>query len=714
MISFSMKRFRDISLALLLSGVLSWCAEAQTQTGNPSNLDTPGASARLLEEVRQQMLQGRAQLDANQSTAVATLREAALKALNSLNTFIGPQVLKALPEEFPTTGFLAAATRQAAEAHLWWGRAADHFGRRDESLAAFARAVRLAGKLRGGSNETARDALLELGGALRDGLPLLAPDDALEIIAAEGHGGLWTPRRFTVDYSNMSLKLVAAGQSTLSPDAHAGKHEFLVTSGQLYPPVPTSAANPAEAKTRIAPIYSRVDPDSLPQVLRLDRVTLGYQRETSGSSKGLWRQVVQVFYPSQYRAKNRRDDRHRAEALCAQFLKLQALYKRGLGLENPWVGDGVTTLWLSEVSSWWPRDDDDPRVRAAIGAQMPRINVPIKGQTIPTEVQTPPTQIAWNAAGQTDSAPGEMIFFRMTEPREEAEWLRQLMHEYGHVVLPPIAGFKPPLEPYGNGVVGETLGMLWAAAQPKEWDLPAQFEAKAAGEAALSAAFLDHVQRHALASLKFWLATGPSSPLRRDGTAEGLLYLQGLTTYIERVYGAPILGRASTPLVAKAVSATNPLARLHTLTTDSLAGAFPGALRDSFGSSVSGAEVRLVIGEQANARVLPVWLGGALELPSQSAADLVARAPVKIKTGERLSGWLFVPPTAGSLRIEWQSTSRAGNLLQVEGSKSSPVAPVQVGASGGAIFDFRTRANWQRISLVAASDVTIVACQFEQ
>lgn len=707
--------------AAVLSGVLALGAGAQPVV--PAALttpdktfdktfdkDTPGASARLLEDVRVQIARGRAQFDSNQIASVETLRNAAQKSLSALVSYIGPQVLTATPEQIPTTGFYAAAARQAAEAHYWWGRAADGFGRNDEALTAFARAARFAGQLRGGSNAIARDSLLALGGSLRDGLPLVAPDDTLDTIAEIAHGNLWQPRRFSANFSNLNLNIASVESQTVKRAPLI--REFLLTAGRLYPPVPSSAVDVSAVLSRIPPLYRGVKPDALPEVLKLDRMAVGYEREISGANKGLWRQSVRVFYASTYLTKDHRDDSARAQALCAQFLKTRALYQTALGLDNSYAKDGVTTLWLSEVSALWPRDDDDPQVREALGSQMPKINVVTRGQSAVVEIDMAPTSYPWSAAGQLDSAPGEIMFFKMTAARNEAEWLREIMHEYGHVALPAIDGFVPPLEPYANGLMGETLGMLWAAGDPASWGVPSEASTRATDNTNGAAAIRAHVHDEALPALKFWQSKGPVSSLRRDPGAPGLQYLQGLTVYIERVYGAPVLGQALAPLVTKGVNAANPLERLNALNTESLLASFPNALRDAFGSQVAGAEVRIVIGDAKG--VLPIWLGGALESSSQSADDLVSRAPVKLKAGERASGWLYVPPAASTLRLEWQSAGRSADALQVEGFKASPIVALHPDAVNGFKLDTKTRVGWQKFTFVARADITILAAQFEK
>jgi hypothetical protein len=705
-------KFSTAIALFLVSGALAGRVGAQPvlMAADPN---TPGASARLLDGVRDQVLRGRAQLEGNQMESVTTLRAAAQKSLEALVSYLGPQVLATAPEDFPENGFMAAATRQAASAHYWWGRAADQFGRRDEAIAAFARALRFSGKSRPG-NDLERDALLALGGALRDGLPMYAPDDAFEIIAGVAHGGLWAPRRIAVDFSGSQYDPLAAGESPLTSDVNAGRREFLITSGRLYPPVPSSAADPSAVMSRVPPLFRTVRPDALPGVLKLDRMMIGYEREVVGEHKGLWRQVVRIFYPSTYLTKAQRDDSARAEALCLQFLKVHSMVKSALGLVNRWSKDDVTTLWLSEVSSWWPRDDDDPRVRTAIGSQMPKINVPTKGQTLPTEINTPPTSMPWNAAGQTDSAPGEIMFFKIAESRSETEWLREMMHEYGHVVLPPLGGYKPPLEPYGNGLLGETLGMMWAAAVPSAWSASVDLGISPPKEDVLETALHDQVNRNALGALKFWRSKGPLSQLRRDGTAAGSQYLQGLTTYLERVYGAKALGRACVPLLDKTVGTTDPLARLIALNTDSLFNSFPGALGDTFGTSTRGAQVRIVVGETADRKVLPIWLGGAFGASTQITEDLVMRSPLQLKAGTRVAGWLYVPAQARTLRIEWQSTTPVAGALHIEGTRLTPVKALDDATNNAALLDVKALAGWRQLTLVAQADLTVRAAQFEK
>lgn len=705
MISIRTQIIRVPLVLALVAGVLS---SAHFSLVTPAHAqafkaDTTGDSAKLLDDLKRRIARGRGQLDGNQIIAVETLRAAALQSLNVLSAYIGPQILTAPPEEMPQTGIWAEAVRTSAEAHYWWGHAADQFGMRDEAITAFARATRFAGRARpNASDSLARDSLLGLNGTLRDGLPLVAPDDALVTVAEIAHGKLWTPRRFTFQLPSTAIH--ANQKFRLNPQAFTREREFLVTSGRVYPPVPTSAVNTGNLLWRVPPIYRTVAAEALPGVLRHDRMAIGYFKETSGPEKGLWRQAARVFYASSYLTRGRRDDRLRAEALCAQFLKVRALIENSMGLSNAYSRSGITNLWLSEVSALWPKDDDDPRVRFNVGVQMPKINTPTSGTQIENrEIDVEPASYPWRAgARQNDGAPGDILFFQLTAPRDEAEWLRQMTHEYGHVSLPAIGGFKPPLEPFANGLIGETLGLMWAASAPAAWKLPAEFGVYA-DDAKFSQALSAHVTTQAVSSLRAWKSRGPLSPLRRDTTALGLQYLQGMAVYAERVYGADVLGAAFSPLLADEMKAFASSVKPRAITTESLMASFPAALSDPF--SKNGV---------APSGVLPIWLPGALGGVQISTEDFLARANLKMKAGEKVSGWLYVPARASVLHLEWKTALTAPNSLETDAGGKMNAVPAFSDANNAAGFDVKKRSGWQRLSFTARADLELVAAQFEK
>ncbi len=659
--------------ALLGSLSLPGVARAQDPDlpGAPANVPaSSGAANRLSAPIRTRISQGRALYDAGDERAVAVLREAAQSALASLTQIAGQNPLAADAKSLPNDSVTANLAQSAGEAHFYWGLAADHFARRDESITALSRAVRLSRALAGAPVDSGllrRDSSLELGRVLRGGLPLVAPDDTLDNIASLAHGGLWTPKRISFEAAALSGGI---GGATIP------KTEFLVTDGKLFPPTLPGSND----LSRIPPYYANVPAESLPAALQLDKMVAGYERQAKGPNRGQWRQVARVLYASPFLTQNRRDDLPRARALCEQFLRVHAVFQDALGATNLYTrGDrdeGVTTLWLLETSALWPEDDDDPSILAQLGAKMPGVNT--GAEKTATEAVTTATQLPWMGqsnmalAGQAESQGGEIMFWKAPLARPETEWLREVFHEYGHVALPPLGGFRPPLEPYGNGLMGETLGQMWAAQAPERFGITAS----------QSAGLETQVANQALPALRFFLAAGPNSPLRASGSRDGLRYLQGLTTYLERVYGARMLGRALAPLANRAASVDDVATRRALMNSSNLLDAV-----DFNWNRWSG-------------KTLPIYLSGALAT-ARTADNLIGRENALLRAGSRTGALLYVPRGTESLRIEGASQLRAVGLPFV--------------VQGGALkVYFAGRSGWQSFSLVAKSDTRVGAARFER
>lgn len=623
------------------------------------------AASRLSAPIRERIAQGRALYDAGDPRAVLTLREASQSALGALSQVAGQNPLGAAAKSLPGDSVTANLAQSAGEAHLFWGLAADRFAQRDESITALARAVRLSRAISGAPADSGllrRDSTLELGRVLRGGLPLVAPDDTLESIASLAHGGLWSPKRFTYDPA------LLAGEGLGAP---LPKAEFLVTDGKLFPPVAPGTGE----LSRVPPYYALVPVERLPASLQLDKMVAGYQRLTKGPNRGQWRQIARVFYASPFLTQGKRDDLPRARALCEQFMRVHAAFEGALGSVNLYTrGDrdeGVTTLWLLENSALWPEDDEDPSILAQLGARMPGVNTGIEKTA--TEPTTTATYLPWMAlAGQVESHGGEIMFWKAPLARPETEWLREVFHEYGHVALPPFGGFRPPLEPYGNGLMGETLGQMWAAQSPERFGIPA----------GKSGDLLLQVGNQALPSLQKFLAEGPYSPLRAAGNRDGLRYLQGLTTYLERVYGPKMLGRALTPLANRAARVSDIATRRSLMDSRTLLNSVETNWR------------------QMSGQTQPIYLSGALSIP-RTAASLVARDGATLRAGSRTRAMLWVPRGADSLRIEGGARLRAVGL---------PFA-----AQGEALrVYFGGKSGWQTFSLVAGATTKVGAARFER
>jgi hypothetical protein len=687
-------------------------AHAQTFNAPQSTLETAPAHP-----IDAEIARGATLLENGDLQADEVLRAAAQAALKELAAAPGgTRLLTAPPEQIPEFGPLALMTRRAAQAHLWWGKAADQFAQRDIALIALARAYRFAGPNRFDTNRLSREIAFRISALLRDGLPSIAPDDTLDTLSTLG---LWKPRRIRFNYTNVAFRPSLPHRPGTVPLPSV--QELLITQGKAFPPESAMTAQSRRDKAVVAPLYRTIADERLPSVLKLGYMTAGFVRETIGPNRGQWKQVVRVYYPHPILTKDNRDDRLRAEALCEQFLKLHTLMRNGSGLNNPYSNDGVTTLWLSEVSALWPADDDDPEVQAQLGVRMPKPNTLAAGQTrVRTEVDWSPVSMPWLAAGQVMSAPGDIMFFKVGTPRSEGEWLRQIVHEYGHVVLPPFGGFQPPAEPFGNGAVGETVAMLWAAAAGDEWnvtvpastpralpvtslvDNPSRPKPQNVPEPAtlparpLREELLLHVARHAVPALRFFNAHGPNSAWRNDRDNNGLLYLQGLHVYLDRVYGTPLLGAASLPLQQRSAAHFAVNKSMLPTNTTALLNNVPVALRNPFG---------------ATSKYLPIWLPGAIEnLPANlPPTQIINRAPLLLRRGERMATKLYIPPTAKALHIEWKGA--AGAMLRpIGGGKSTLRPPSGAGATGA--IDIGNRAAWQRLAFAATSDVTIMHSGF--
>lgn len=606
-------------------------------------------------------------LDAHNPASIASAREGAQNALRTLSAAIGVPALSA--RALPGDTLSVRLSVGAIESLALWGRAADGFGRRDEAITAFVRAKSLLSALPTAPGGTlARDVNLELNALLRGGLPLVAPDDVLTNIAARAHENLWHPRRF--DFA------LAPG----SGSATAAKSALLVTEGQLFPP-----AQRNQNLVRIPPMYQGISLDRLPSSLQLNRMIAGYTRIARGAGAGQWRQTVRVFYASPFLTRQKRDDSPRAEGLAAQFLRVHMLFESKLGATNRYASDpsdeGVTTLYLLEVSALWPQDDDDPVVLSNMGPKMPPINTGPRPSAF--QVQSTPLVRPWiPVAGQNEGSPGEILFWKAGAPRSEGEWVRELFHEYGHVSLPPFGGFRAPLEPYGNGLIGETLGMMWAAQNPDFASLNGAVGPKSTSGAGIPRSdFLLHVRAQALPARVAFLTANPLVP-HTGGTLADLRFLQGLAVVCERTYGSQVLGRAFTPLTQRGVNATSVAARRSLLNATDLLQALEPAMRASF----------------AARRVLPIYLPAALNL-NLDAPTLVARTPVTVRGGARMEGWLFVPAGASSLRIESPALCAVGLPWKLE--------------SGATKIYFGGKSGWQHLALVARANATIGAARFE-
>ena len=122
-----------------------------------------------------------------------------------------------------------------------------------------------------------------------------------------------------------------------------------------------------------------------------------------------------------------------------------------------------------------------------------------------------------------------MYLFAVDVARSDSEWVREVSHELGHVVLPSLARFEAP-EPMENGYLGERLlpQGLWELGERVVWD----------GRVSLA----EYLRERAAPLRGRFLDAGPASPLRADRGA-GMDYAIGLVLALEAQHGPAFLTR---------------------------------------------------------------------------------------------------------------------------------------------------------------------------
>ena len=529
----------------------------------------------------------------------------------------------------------------AVAAFLWRGKAAQQFGARDEAIESWAQGLAVLRKFRVANRNllSFRDSeetqlQTSLDAILSGGLPVTATWTTLQNLSSDVEKSAWQPVPDAFQFPETGAS-ERSKRDTIS-------HAFVVTTGNL----PLAVA-------RTPSLYAALDIATLPRELRMNAQVVGLARE----NEALWRQKVRVFYASTDAA-----EQERAEKTGAQFLRVQALFSTILGRENSYSSDRVTTVWISRQSAEWPR-------------------------TAPAD--------GWNAGAWIDSSADQMMLFRTGEERSPAEWLREIAHEYSHIAFPPFAGFQMPLEPFGNGRLGETILMLWAAQNPSTFFAPDEID-----EARKNCRF--HVARHAIPALDTWLESDPTKPLSTKGDAKSLNQLIGLALQIERVYGAAVLRRALDEAakngyepwrrnaIEYSMRNTSPRKPIVLRASDLLR-AFQNAMK-------------------AAPQKTPIWLPGALRHRDANGKnialtsdELLNHAPLSLKKGESASGWIWFPKGARILEILANTDDleiRFGSAPTVSANALLKIS--LVGKSG-----------WQKLSLRASGDIAIGSAQFE-
>ncbi len=131
-----------------------------------------------------------------------------------------------------------------------------------------------------------------------------------------------------------------------------------------------------------------------------------------------------------------------------------------------------------------------------------------------------------------------IYLYQVSERLPPIEWLRELTHEYGHWIIPPINSFREP-EAWANGDLGERLLSRWLlqALERQQLDsstvMGASLQDLRAYARQKIEPLIERMAREGL-SLTRWRSR------RRDGYEEYL----ALALYAEQLYGAERLSRA--------------------------------------------------------------------------------------------------------------------------------------------------------------------------
>jgi hypothetical protein len=123
-----------------------------------------------------------------------------------------------------------------------------------------------------------------------------------------------------------------------------------------------------------------------------------------------------------------------------------------------------------------------------------------------------------------------IYLFAVQVPRSDGEWVREVAHELGHLLLPSLARYDDP-EPMENGYLGERLLPKWLFDRGirSVWD----------GRVRLA----EYLRQRAAPLRTAFLKAGPGSPLRTDRGPAGMDYAIGLILTLEAQHGPELLAR---------------------------------------------------------------------------------------------------------------------------------------------------------------------------
>lgn len=381
---------------------------------------------------------------------------------------------------------------------------------------------------------------------------------------------------------------------------------FIYTDGNITAP----ATDP-----KTAPIYRNIPISQLPAELNSTQILYIYSIPASSYYSGLATLQLKVRFSDP-------GDAALAAHLAQMMLQAKLIDDNFLN-RNP----AVLTLWLESVGADWPNPTD--------------------------------TKSNWEAAAKVDSEPNSIMVFRIHEPRTDTEWMRELMHEYGHVAWPDFKTFVPPIEPNANGVLSETMTPIWFAQNTDDDEDNKKI-------------IYPLIQQTALPVLQNWLHEGPNSEMATGTDEIARQYLQGLCVYVDRVYGTKVLSDA----IAKIKD--------HNNTAKDILDVFPESI--------------------TNNEIKSIYLPAAAINAPIDLTSLINKSPVNFTTNTAVDFQIYIPKETTQISIPWTGEG----TISAKSTFGTSVANQQK-----LILDVKGISGWYKLQLqldgnVALKDATII------
>jgi Tetratricopeptide repeat len=299
------------------------------------------------------------------------------------------------------------------------------------------------------------------------------------------------PRLLTPATRALSPAKFAADVCTLGDDRMPGAPARVALSYTTSVRYPDDAPKGGATVERTLPVAGEAA-----ALERFNRVVYGYVQTPD---TGELRLRVTAYYPSELLSGSDRDLAPVAQALVHLMLRFVCYGEEVLGLPPQGDAEGIYRLWLC---------------------------------------------LAGPAGAQRSES--DIFFYRVLEDeRPPIEWLRQLAHECGHLLLPRVGGFAQP-EMWGNGALGERLFLYLLAGEAARVAGTGWPSAEAAARAdalwpTKPVALEDYLQTAAQAPLAVWMAGGPASELIVGQDERAMQYYVGFAMYILGAHGLPAL-----------------------------------------------------------------------------------------------------------------------------------------------------------------------------